>query len=46
MSPRLPVVEAKDLARVARSVGFVLDRQMGGILEDVDLAVFFERSRA
>ena len=29
MSPRLPVVEAKDLARVARRLGFVLDRQKG-----------------
>lgn len=29
MSPRLPVVEPKDLARVARKLGFVLDRQKG-----------------
>ena len=29
MSPRLPVVEGKDLARVARKLGFVLDRQKG-----------------
>ncbi len=29
MSPRLPIVEAKDLARVARKLGFVLDRQKG-----------------
>lgn len=29
MSPRLPVVEAKDLARVARKLGFELDRQKG-----------------
>ena len=29
MSPRLPVVEAKDLARVARKLGFVFDRQKG-----------------
>ena len=29
MSPRLPVVESKDLARVARKLGFVLDRQKG-----------------
>ncbi|MGH9317452.1 MAG: type II toxin-antitoxin system HicA family toxin [Thermoanaerobaculia bacterium] len=29
MSPRLPVVEAKDLARVARTLGFELDRQKG-----------------
>ena len=29
MSPRLPVVDAKDLARVARKLGFVLDRQKG-----------------
>jgi predicted RNA binding protein YcfA (HicA-like mRNA interferase family) len=29
VSPRLPVVEAKDLARVARKLGFELDRQKG-----------------
>ena len=29
MSPRLPVVEARDLARVARKLGFELDRQKG-----------------
>jgi predicted RNA binding protein YcfA (HicA-like mRNA interferase family) len=29
VSPRLPVVDAKDLARVARKLGFVLDRQKG-----------------
>jgi predicted RNA binding protein YcfA (HicA-like mRNA interferase family) len=29
LSPRLPVVEPKDLARVARKLGFVLDRQKG-----------------
>lgn len=29
MSPRLPVVEAKDLARVVRRLGFELDRQKG-----------------
>jgi predicted RNA binding protein YcfA (HicA-like mRNA interferase family) len=29
VSPRLPVVEAKDLARVARKLGFVFDRQKG-----------------
>ena len=29
MSPRLPVVEAKDLVRVARKLGFVFDRQKG-----------------
>jgi predicted RNA binding protein YcfA (HicA-like mRNA interferase family) len=27
VSPRLPVVEAKDLAKVARKLGFELDRQ-------------------
>lgn len=29
MSPRLPIVEAKDLARVVRKLGFELDRQRG-----------------
>ena len=29
MSPRLPVVEARDLVRVARKLGFELDRQKG-----------------
>jgi len=29
VSPKLPVVEARDLARVARKLGFVLDRQKG-----------------
>ncbi len=29
MSPKPPVVEAKDLARVARKLGFDLDRQKG-----------------
>ena len=29
MTLRLPVVEAKDLARVARKLGFELDRQKG-----------------
>jgi predicted RNA binding protein YcfA (HicA-like mRNA interferase family) len=29
VSPRLPVVEAKDLARVARKLGFELDRHKG-----------------
>jgi predicted RNA binding protein YcfA (HicA-like mRNA interferase family) len=29
VSPRLPVVEAKDLARIARKMGFALDRQKG-----------------
>jgi len=29
LSPRLPVVEAKDLIRVVRKLGFVLDRQKG-----------------
>jgi predicted RNA binding protein YcfA (HicA-like mRNA interferase family) len=29
VSPKLPVVEAKDLARVARKLGFALDRQKG-----------------
>jgi predicted RNA binding protein YcfA (HicA-like mRNA interferase family) len=38
VSPRLPVVEAKDLARVARKLGFVLDRQRGSH------AVFYRES--
>jgi predicted RNA binding protein YcfA (HicA-like mRNA interferase family) len=29
VSPRLPVVEARDLVRVARKLGFELDRQKG-----------------
>jgi predicted RNA binding protein YcfA (HicA-like mRNA interferase family) len=29
VSPRLPVVEAQDLARIARKLGFELDRQKG-----------------
>jgi len=29
VSPRLPVVEAKDLVRVARKLGFELDHQKG-----------------
>jgi predicted RNA binding protein YcfA (HicA-like mRNA interferase family) len=29
VSARLPIVEAKDLARVARKLGFELDRQKG-----------------
>ena len=29
MSPRLPVVTAKEVVRVATRVGFVLDRQKG-----------------
>jgi predicted RNA binding protein YcfA (HicA-like mRNA interferase family) len=29
VSPRLPIVEAKDLARIARKLGFELDRQKG-----------------
>jgi len=29
VSPRLPAVEAKELARVARKLGFVFDRQKG-----------------
>lgn len=29
MSPRLPVLDAKDIVRVVRKLGFVLDRQKG-----------------
>jgi predicted RNA binding protein YcfA (HicA-like mRNA interferase family) len=29
VSPRLPVVEAKDLARIARKLGFEFDHQKG-----------------
>jgi predicted RNA binding protein YcfA (HicA-like mRNA interferase family) len=29
LSPRLPAVEANDLVRVARKLGFILDRQKG-----------------
>ncbi len=29
MSPKLPVVQAKDLVRVAQKLGFVFDRQTG-----------------
>jgi len=41
VSPRLPVVEAKDLARVVRKLGFELDRQRGShaiFRRDVDRA--------
>ena len=38
MSAKPPVVEAKDLARIARKLGFVLDRQKGSH------AVFFRES--
>jgi predicted RNA binding protein YcfA (HicA-like mRNA interferase family) len=29
LSPKLPVVQAKDLARVAQKLGFAFDRQTG-----------------
>lgn len=29
MSPRLPAIDAKDLVRVVRKLGFVFDRQKG-----------------
>lgn len=29
MSPKLPVVQAKDLVRVAKKLGFLFDRQTG-----------------
>ncbi len=38
MSPRFPVVEAKDLARVATKLGFALDRQKGSH------AIFYRQS--
>ena len=38
MSAKPPVVEGKDLARIARKLGFVLDRQKGSH------AVFFRES--
>jgi len=38
VSAKPPVVEAKDLARIARKLGFVLDRQKGSH------AVFFRES--
>lgn len=41
MSPKLPVVQAKDVVRVAQKLGFVLDRQRGSH------AVYYrERDRA
>lgn len=43
MSPKLPVVRARDVIRVAQKLGFVLDRQRGSH------AIFFrprDRARA